>query len=84
MAREVFVQHEQAVELDTFDPPLVDIGEVASQAALGGAQATPAAFAAAVAQELADAAPQPGNEFKVELAIRTATAVLAELSGSAS
>ncbi|MGQ9367514.1 FAD binding domain-containing protein [Azospirillum sp. ST 5-10] len=53
-----------------------------AEAALRGAAATPDAFAAALADEFAGAAPLAGNAFKVELATRTAGAVLAELSGS--
>lgn len=53
-----------------------------AEAALRGGPATPAAFAAALAEEFADAAPLPGNAFKIELAQRTASAVLAELNAS--
>jgi xanthine dehydrogenase YagS FAD-binding subunit len=52
-----------------------------AEAALRGGAPTPEAFAAAIAGELADAAPLPGNAFKVELAKRTLVAVLTELSG---
>ncbi|WBH17433.1 FAD binding domain-containing protein [Sphingomonas radiodurans] len=54
---------------------------VKAEAALRGELATPQAFAAAAAAELADAAPLPGNAFKVALAQRTLVAVLTELSG---
>jgi len=53
-----------------------------AEAALRGGPATAQAFAAALADELADAAPLPGNAFKIELAQRTLSAVLTELSGS--
>lgn len=53
-----------------------------AEAALSGARATPEEFVNAVASELAGAAPQTGNAFKIDLAIRTATAVLTELSTS--
>jgi xanthine dehydrogenase YagS FAD-binding subunit len=53
-----------------------------AEAALRGGPATAQAFAAALADELADAAPLPANAFKIELAQRTLSAVLAELSGS--
>lgn len=53
-----------------------------AEAALRGGLATREAFDAAVAEELADAAPLPGNAFKVELARRTLGAILTELSGS--
>jgi xanthine dehydrogenase YagS FAD-binding subunit len=53
-----------------------------AESALSGARATPEVFARAIANELADAVPQAGNAFKVGLAIRTAIAVLTELSGS--
>jgi xanthine dehydrogenase YagS FAD-binding subunit len=52
-----------------------------AEAALRGGPATAEAFARAAEAELADAAPQPGNAFKVPLAQRTMTAVLTELSG---
>ncbi|HSX59819.1 MAG TPA: xanthine dehydrogenase family protein subunit M [Tahibacter sp.] len=54
-----------------------------AEAALLGERATPHALAAAVATEFVDAAPQRDNAFKVDLAIRTATAVLTQLGGSA-
>jgi xanthine dehydrogenase YagS FAD-binding subunit len=53
-----------------------------AEAALRGGPATAQAFAAALGDELADAAPLPGNVFKIELAQRTLSAVLTELSGS--
>jgi xanthine dehydrogenase YagS FAD-binding subunit len=53
-----------------------------AEAALRGGPATPQAFAAALANELADAAPLPGNAFKIALAQRTLGAVLTELSRS--
>ena len=53
-----------------------------AETALRGGPATAQAFAAALADELADAAPLPGNAFKIELAQRTLRAVLTELSGS--
>jgi len=53
-----------------------------AEAALRGAQATPQAFAEAAAVELADAMPLAGNGFKIELATRTLSAVLADLSRS--
>lgn len=52
-----------------------------AEGALRGQPATPAAFAAAAAAELADATPLAGNAFKIELARRTLHAMLAELSG---
>lgn len=52
----------------------------AEQALLGG-PVTPEAVAAAVDLDLAEAAPLAGNAFKLELARRTAFAVLAELTG---
>lgn len=52
-----------------------------AETALRGSLATPDAFEAAVALELADAAPLDGNAFKVELVKRTSCAVLAELTG---
>jgi xanthine dehydrogenase YagS FAD-binding subunit len=48
---------------------------------LRGGPATQESFRAAAEAELADARPLPGNEFKVELAKRTITAVLGELTG---
>jgi len=53
-----------------------------AEAALRGGPATAEAFARAAEGELADAAPLPGNAFKVPLAKRTMAAVLAELSGN--
>jgi xanthine dehydrogenase YagS FAD-binding subunit len=55
---------------------------VKAEAVLRGGPVTAQAVAAALADELADAAPLPGNLFKIELAQRTLSAVLAELSGS--
>ena len=52
-----------------------------AEAALRGGPATAEAFAHAAEVELADAAPLPGNAFKVPLATRTIAAVLTELSG---
>jgi xanthine dehydrogenase YagS FAD-binding subunit len=52
-----------------------------AEAALRGGPATAEAFAQAAEAELADAAPLPGNAFKVPLATRTLAAVLTELSG---
>ena len=48
---------------------------------LRGAPATQETFRAAAEAELADAQPLSGNAFKVELATRTVTAVLADLTG---
>ena len=48
---------------------------------LRGGRATEAAFRAAAEAELADAAPLRDNGFKIELAKRTVTAVLAGLAG---
>ncbi|MFZ5780388.1 MAG: FAD binding domain-containing protein [Pseudomonadota bacterium] len=53
-----------------------------AEAALRGGPAAAEAFAAALAGELAEARPLPGNGFKVELAQRTLAAVLTDLSGS--
>jgi len=53
-----------------------------AETALRGGPATAQAFEAALADELADATPLPGNAFKIELAQRTLSAVLSELSGS--
>lgn len=53
----------------------------AAEAALTGGPATVAAFRAAAEAELAAARPLRDNEFKIELATRTITAVLAELAG---
>ena len=53
----------------------------AAEAALRGAPATEASFRAAADAELAAATSLSGNGFKVELAARTITAVLGELSG---
>ena len=52
-----------------------------AEAALRGGPATEAAFRAAAEAELADAQPLKDNGFKIELAKRTLTAVLAELAG---
>jgi len=52
-----------------------------AEAALRGGPATPEAFVAAAAVELADAIPLPGNAFKINLATRTLAAVLAQLAG---
>lgn len=52
-----------------------------AEAALRGGPATAEAFAHAAALELADAAPLPGNAFKVPLAKQTLAAVLTELRG---
>ena len=52
-----------------------------AEAALKGQPATETAFRAAADAELADAKPQLHNAFKIELARRTVTAVLAELAG---
>lgn len=52
-----------------------------AEAALRGGPATPEAFAAAAAAELADAIPLAGNAFKIDLATRTLAAVLAQLAG---
>ncbi len=54
-----------------------------AEAALRGGPATAAAFRAAAEAELADARPLRDNGFKIELAARTLTAVLAELAGVA-
>ncbi len=51
------------------------------RSALRGGPAIAQAFEAALADELADATPLPGNAFKLELAQRTLSAVLTELSG---
>jgi xanthine dehydrogenase YagS FAD-binding subunit len=53
-----------------------------AEAALRNGPATAPAFAAAMADELADAAPLAGNAFKIALATRTLAAVLTELSGT--
>ncbi len=53
-----------------------------AEAALKGQAATEENFRAAAEAELADAKPLQGNAFKVELAARTITAVLNELSGA--
>jgi xanthine dehydrogenase YagS FAD-binding subunit len=52
-----------------------------AEAALRGGPATAAAFRAAAEAELADARPLNDNGFKIELATRTITAVLGELTG---
>jgi xanthine dehydrogenase YagS FAD-binding subunit len=51
-----------------------------AEAALRGGPATAAAFRDAAEIELADARPQSGNGFKIELAKRTLTAVLVGLA----
>jgi xanthine dehydrogenase YagS FAD-binding subunit len=51
--------------------------------ALRGGPATEQAFRAAAAAELADARPLRDNAFKIELAKRTITAVLADLTPDA-
>jgi xanthine dehydrogenase YagS FAD-binding subunit len=56
---------------------------LAAETALRGGPATPAAFAAAAAAELAGAQPLRDNGFKIELAKRTIAAVLAELAPAA-
>jgi xanthine dehydrogenase YagS FAD-binding subunit len=53
-----------------------------AEAMLAGQPATADNFRAAAEVELDDAAPLPGNAFKVELAKRTVTAVLGELWGA--
>ncbi|MCE4226643.1 xanthine dehydrogenase family protein subunit M [Methylobacterium sp. C25] len=52
-----------------------------AEAALRGAVPSAEAFMAAAALELADAAPLAGNAFKIELAKRTLSAVLTDLTG---
>jgi xanthine dehydrogenase YagS FAD-binding subunit len=52
-----------------------------AEAALIGGPASQAAFRAAAQAELADARPLRDNGFKIELAARTLTAVLAGLAG---
>jgi xanthine dehydrogenase YagS FAD-binding subunit len=54
-----------------------------AEAALVGGPASEAAFRAAADAELAEARPLRDNAFKIELAARTATAVLADLAGDA-
>lgn len=54
----------------------------AAEAALRGGPATQDAFRAAAEVELADARPLKDNGFKIELAQRTITAVLADLAGA--
>jgi len=54
-----------------------------AEAALLGGPATAAAFRAAADLELAGAKPLRDNAFKIELAARTITAVLADLAGDA-
>lgn len=54
-----------------------------AEAALIGGPANEAAFRAAVDAELAEARPLRDNAFKIELAARTVTAVLAGLAGEA-
>ncbi len=53
-----------------------------AEAMLRHGPATPEAFAAAAAAEMAHATPLAGNAFKIALAARTLGAVLVELSGS--
>jgi len=52
-----------------------------AEEAIVGGPATAAAFGEAMAAELAEANPLPGNAFKVELARRAAVAVLQDLAG---
>jgi len=54
-----------------------------AETALIGGPATPEAFRAAAEAELADAKPLRDNAFKIELAARTLTAVLTDLTGDA-
>ncbi len=54
-----------------------------AEAALRGGPATEASFRHAAETELADAAPLSHNAFKIDLAVRTVTAVLSELTGAA-
>lgn len=54
-----------------------------AEAALRGALANEASFAAAAEAELADAVPLRDNGFKIDLARRTIVAVLAQLAGEA-
>lgn len=56
---------------------------VRAEAALRGERVMPEVLARAAEAELADAAPLPGNAFKIPLATRTLIAVLTELSGEA-
>jgi xanthine dehydrogenase YagS FAD-binding subunit len=53
-----------------------------AEAFLKGGPASIKAFRAAAEAELADARPLNDNGFKIELAARTITAVLAELAGA--
>ena len=53
-----------------------------AEALLKGGPATPEAFRAGIEAELAEARPLSDNGFKIELAARTTTAVLAELAGA--
>ena len=53
-----------------------------AEALLRGGPATREAFSAAAEAEIADAKPLNDNGFKIELAVRTITAVLAELAGA--
>jgi xanthine dehydrogenase YagS FAD-binding subunit len=53
-----------------------------AEEALKGKPATAENFRAAAQLELAEAQPLPHNAFKIELAARTITAVLGELSGA--
>jgi xanthine dehydrogenase YagS FAD-binding subunit len=52
-----------------------------AEAALRGRPATADAYRAAADAELADAAPLPGNGFKIDLVRRTVVSVLGELAG---
>jgi xanthine dehydrogenase YagS FAD-binding subunit len=84
-----------AAALDVVDGKVADVrialGGVAhkpwrarkAEAALIGQSATTGAFRAAAEAELADARPLRDNGFKIELAARTMTAVLADLAGDA-
>ena len=56
---------------------------VRAEELLRGTEASPEAFADAAAAELATAAPQSDNGFKIELARRTVVAVLTELAETA-
>ena len=75
---------------DTIDDVRIAFGGVAhkpwralkAEAALRGGPATEAAFRSAAAAEFAGARPLRDNGFKIELATRTLTAVLKDLSGA--
>ena len=81
-----------AIELDgdTVKDVRIALGGVSHQpwralkaeASLRGSLATEQAFRAAAQAELADAKPLRDNAFKIELATRTITAVLGDLSGA--